>query len=116
MLSVKENASKPEVSARLADYFHRNGYVRRIDAVRRAEEGQLYKKGAEVRLVANSRAELAEIRRLLRQAGLEPGEADRENPRAAAMASECRTSSGGGFAVPRLADRYGGSALSQESR
>ncbi len=73
VLSVTENASKPEVSARLAGYFHRNGYVRRIDAVRRAEEGQLYKKGAEVRLVANSRAELAEIRRLLRQAGLEPG-------------------------------------------
>jgi hypothetical protein len=47
---------------------------------------------------------------------LVPAEADRENPRAAAMASECRTSSGGGFAVPRLADRYGGSALNQESR
>ena len=57
VLSVNENASKPEVSARLADYFHRNGYVRRIDAVRRAEEGQLYKKGAEVRLVANSQGD-----------------------------------------------------------
>lgn len=53
----------------LATLFHRNGYVRRIDAVRRVQEGQLYKKGDEVRLVAQSRAELAEIRRLLKQAG-----------------------------------------------
>lgn len=53
----------------LAVYFHRNGYVRRMDAVRRMEEGALYKKGAEVRLVAESRAELAEIRRLLKIAG-----------------------------------------------
>jgi hypothetical protein len=63
----------PEVVARLAAYFHRNGYVRRVDAVRRAQEGQLYKKGAEVRLVAESRAELLEIRRLLKQAGFKPG-------------------------------------------
>jgi hypothetical protein len=57
------------VVERLAALFHRNGYVRRTDAVRRVEEGRLYKKGAEVRLVAESAAELAEIRRLLRRAG-----------------------------------------------
>lgn len=59
----------PDVVNRLAAFFHRNGYVRQMDAARRTEEGQLYKKGAEVRLVADSAAELAEIRRLLKQAG-----------------------------------------------
>lgn len=59
----------PKVVKRLSAYFHRNGYVRRADPVRQAEMGQLYKKGAEVRLVAASTAELAEIRRLLKQAG-----------------------------------------------
>ncbi|MCC7475723.1 MAG: hypothetical protein IT425_10025 [Pirellulales bacterium] len=52
----------------LKKFFHRNGYIRRVDAVRRVEEGQLYKKGAEVRLVAESAAELSEIRQLLKQA------------------------------------------------
>jgi hypothetical protein len=66
---VSEIALSPEVVKRLSELFHRNGYVRRVDAVRRVKEGQLYKKGAEVRLVAESRAELAEIRRLLKQAG-----------------------------------------------
>ncbi len=58
-----------EAVERLAELFHRNGYIRARDPERRLKEGQLYKKGAEVRLVAESKAELAEIRRLLRQAG-----------------------------------------------
>ena len=58
-----------EMVKQLAAFFHRNGYVRRVDAVRRVEEGQLYKKGAEVRLVAQSAAELTEIRWLLKRAG-----------------------------------------------
>jgi hypothetical protein len=62
-------APPPEVVKRLAAFFHRNGYVRRADPVRRLSDGQLYKKGAEVRLVAESASELAEIRRLLKQAG-----------------------------------------------
>lgn len=70
---MAEVTPSPEVVARLAAFFHRNGYVRRVDARRRAEEGQRYKKGAEVRLVAESRAELLEIRRLLKQAGFKPG-------------------------------------------
>jgi hypothetical protein len=49
--------------------FRRNGYVRSVNPVRRLVNGRLYKKGAEVRLVAESKAELAEIRRLLRRAG-----------------------------------------------
>ena len=59
----------PEVVQRLAKFFHRNGYVRQLDAVRRVNDGKLYKKGAEVRLVASSAKELSEIRRLLRGAG-----------------------------------------------
>ena len=59
----------PKVIQRLAVFYRRNGYTRRLDAVRRIEQGQLYKKGADVRLVAESLGELAEIRRLLGEAG-----------------------------------------------
>jgi hypothetical protein len=59
----------PEVIERLAAFFRRNGYLRSLNAVRRKKEGRHYKKGDEVRLVAESRAELAEIRRLLKEAG-----------------------------------------------
>ena len=59
----------PEVVERLGELFRRNGYVRSVVPVRRVEEGRLYKKGAELRLVAESAAELAEIRRLLKRAG-----------------------------------------------
>jgi hypothetical protein len=62
-------APSREVVKQLSAFFHRNGYVRRIDAIRRVTDGQLYKKGAEVRLVAQSARELAQIRRLLKQAG-----------------------------------------------
>jgi hypothetical protein len=60
--------------SRLAVYFHRNGYVRTQDAVRVADDGfAKYKKGDEVRVVADSERELREIRRLLRAAGFRPG-------------------------------------------
>lgn len=62
----------PHPGIRLATFFRRNGYVRRSDPARRAEEGQRYKKGDEVRLVAASDSELAEIRALLRRAGIKP--------------------------------------------
>ncbi len=62
------------VAGRLADLFCRNGYLRFQNAGRLAAEGYWgYKKGDEVRLVADSLAELAEIRRLLRAAGFKPG-------------------------------------------
>ncbi len=65
--------------ARLADFFDRNGYVRQQNAERLAVEGcGSYKKGDEVRLVAESLAELAEIRRLLRSAGFKLGRAFRK--------------------------------------
>ena len=66
---MTDDAPSAEVVKRLAAYFHRNGYVRRINPVRKKVKGRLYKKGAEVRLVADSAAELAEIRRLLKEAG-----------------------------------------------
>ncbi|MCI0332519.1 MAG: hypothetical protein L0228_04775 [Planctomycetes bacterium] len=66
---MTEVAPSRAVIKQLSAYFHRNGYVRRVDPVRRKVKGRLYKKGAEVRLVAESRAELAEIRRLLKRAG-----------------------------------------------
>ena len=73
MRAVTKKSEASRAIEALAASFHRNGYVRRIDRERREKEGALYKKGDEVRLVAGSRAELAEIRRLLRQAGLKPG-------------------------------------------
>jgi hypothetical protein len=60
--------------ALLAGFFRRNGYVRWQDARRQRREGYwAYKKGDEVRLVAESLRELALIRRLLRRAGFRPG-------------------------------------------
>lgn len=57
----------------LARFFRRNGYVRWQNPERQATEGQKYKKGDEVRLVAESMSELAVIRRLLKRAGFKPG-------------------------------------------
>ncbi|MCX7665688.1 MAG: hypothetical protein N2112_09085 [Gemmataceae bacterium] len=58
-----------EAIQRLSEFFNRNGYVRFLDETRRAKDGEHYKKGAEVRLVADSKAELTEIQRLLKRAG-----------------------------------------------
>lgn len=59
----------PEGIEQLATFFHRNGYVRMPNRDRRAAESSKYKKGYEVRFVANSDAELKTIQRLLRSAG-----------------------------------------------
>jgi hypothetical protein len=58
---------------RLRELFQRNGYVRLQDQERVESDGRSYKKGDEVRLVADSRAELAEIRRLLAAGGFKLG-------------------------------------------
>jgi hypothetical protein len=64
----------PTVAAELARFFTRNGYVRRQNQRRLDEEGYMrYKKGDEVRLVAENRGELARIRSLLLRAGFRPG-------------------------------------------
>ena len=74
-------ASKSAAAAlsQLAERFRDGGYVRRRDPVRTEEEGRLYKKGAEVRFVARSQAELRDIRRLLRQAGFPVKHAFKKN-------------------------------------
>ena len=71
---TQELATPPaSVVARLADLFRRNGYVRWQDEERQTAEGvDVYKKGHEVRMVADSAAELKEIRGLLAKAGFKP--------------------------------------------
>ncbi len=71
--SAGKPAPPAKVSAELAKRFRLNGYVRRPDAHLRAEAPDTYKKGYEIRLVADSQVELREVRRLLRAAGFEPG-------------------------------------------
>lgn len=67
-------AGQARAARALAWYFRRNGYVRKQDADRLESEGpQLYKKGEEIRLVANTAEELRVVRRLLRRAGFKPG-------------------------------------------
>jgi hypothetical protein len=69
---MKESLKTPE--AILIQFFQRNGYVRCKDPLRYREDGyRRYKKGYEVRLVARTEGELAYIRRLLIEAGFEPG-------------------------------------------
>ena len=62
-----------EVVEKLAALFQRNGYVRWLNPERKARDPRKYRKGDEVRLVAESKAELQTIRRLLRAAGFKPG-------------------------------------------
>jgi len=67
---MKQNS----VAKHLREFFRRNGYVRWQDPTRVNGEGRKrYKKGDEVRLVANSVRELRLMRRLLREAGFTPG-------------------------------------------
>ncbi|MCL6504661.1 MAG: hypothetical protein K6T86_18425 [Pirellulales bacterium] len=62
------------VVQRLVRVFSGRGYLRRQNKRRMAKEGtNQYKKGEEVRLIADTRSELAEIRKLLVQAGFKPG-------------------------------------------
>jgi hypothetical protein len=68
-------ARKKQLSAeaeQLSAFFSRSGYVR-FQQEDRLREGRTYHKGEEVRLVANSLAELRTIRRLLRTAEFSPG-------------------------------------------
>lgn len=71
------NRELPVLSAanlnRLRELFKRNGYVRLQDPDRVASEGRAYKKGDEVRMVADNRTELMEIRRLLKAGGFKMG-------------------------------------------
>jgi hypothetical protein len=64
---------KPSQASELAEIFARGGYVRLQNPQRLREGPQSYRKGEEVRLVAQSMTELRTIRRLLRAAGFSPG-------------------------------------------
>ena len=57
--------------AYLAESYHHRGYMREPDVIRKKKDGQSYKKGHEVRFVACSDDELAEIRHYLREAGFD---------------------------------------------
>ncbi len=66
--------SSQVAARRLKEFFQRNGYVRRQDLRRKKDDGwDHYKKGDEVRLVAESEQELKLIRHLLRVVGFKPG-------------------------------------------
>ncbi len=70
--------SNPKVprsaAALLAGSFSRNGYVRQQNPERLNAEGyEGYKKGDEIRLIADSRRELSDLRRSLQQAQFSPG-------------------------------------------
>jgi len=66
-------STKAEAVRRLTEYYYRNGYVRRPNLERRKTDLQNYRKGYEVRLVADSLKELSAIRRLLKTVEIKPG-------------------------------------------
>lgn len=60
--------------SRIVKFFHRHGCLRLPDEVRRQKEGHTrYKKGHEIRFVADSLAELRQISSLLKRLGFKPG-------------------------------------------
>ena len=70
----RQSTTQSAAISELAVLYDRNGYVRRYNPARRKAEGCLvYKKGDEVRLVANTPSELARILQLLRTEGFKPG-------------------------------------------
>ena len=76
----KELRTPNATTLELAALFQRNGYMRRHNPVRYAAEGCMkYKKGYEVRLVANTATERGRILQLLRTAGFKPGRPFRKN-------------------------------------
>ncbi len=73
MMSSETISSEMQPEAALVELFQRNGYMRVPNDDRREEEPRNYKKGYEIRLVANTQRAITAIRRLLRQAGLKSG-------------------------------------------
>jgi hypothetical protein len=97
---VSKRAPPRNVVRQLAASFRRNGYMRLPNAERRVDEPHEYKKGYEIRLVADSLVELRTIRRLLRAAGFKP-------PAAFAKARQWRQPIYGREAVGRFLDLIG---------
>lgn len=61
------------VPLKLVRLFLRNGCARVPDSERRGQEPSAYKKGYEVRMIAQSAAELRQMQRMLRAAGFRLG-------------------------------------------
>jgi len=72
-MASQSTDTQSSVTVQLVEFYTRNGYMRVPDETRRQEESRTYKMGYEIRLVAQTKRELALIRRLLRSAGLKPG-------------------------------------------
>ena len=75
MVASQRHQARSSASAanQLAQFFRRNGYLRHQNKSRLKKEGYVeYKKGEELRFSANSKTELAHIRRLLQQLGFTP--------------------------------------------
>ncbi len=58
---------------RLIELVRERGYFRTADLDQRKRKKQNYKKGWETRFVADSKAEIRSIERIIRAAGFEPG-------------------------------------------
>ncbi len=66
-------ATKGNPRRLLVRLYERNGYLRIPNAKRRKTESNTYKMGYEIRIVGDTKREIADIRRLIRAAGLKPG-------------------------------------------
>lgn len=78
---AKERYRKIKDRSSLVKYFLRNGYIRFPSKNLRKVKGEDYKKGYEVRLVANDKKELLEINFLLKRAGFKSGKPFQKNSR-----------------------------------
>lgn len=70
---------KKLIESRLIQYFQRNGYFRIPDEELRERRGEDYKKGYEIRFVANDERELSKINSHLRKAGFKRGKSFEKN-------------------------------------
>lgn len=65
-------------AATIADYVRANSYARVPNADRQDEGWTAYKKGYELRIVVKTQDDLRQVRRLLLDAGIQPGKAFRK--------------------------------------
>ncbi len=72
MSKSPRRSTRAKAEQLLRQLFSETGYVRLADEARRQADGASYKKGYEVRLVVQTEAELAELRRWLARAGFKP--------------------------------------------
>lgn len=72
------STEEPEIALR--QFFQQHGYVR-VANKERKEQSAKYKKGSEVRLVAQTESELKLIRHWLEQVGFKPGKPFRKHSR-----------------------------------